>query len=289
LATTQNQLAVTQSQLTTAQNEITQLTDTDNGSVVPAKTVLEQFLSNAKNQNYQAMWAMLSPNCQALYSSESDFESNNIVAQKNGYYLLDSYFVGSGTILPSWQNYSNVPEIQAVLVANESSTANIASTILSEVIPGFGLIDGQVPTTTITPWDAHLIEVGNNWEIYCERASGSAPSNSGSITTTTPSSGGMQLSDLIPTDTSSSQAWSNKASIWNNKTIQITGQSSSINISGSQIQMNLSQGFNYIGVNFPSTMAGQLNQIKSGSTVTITGQVIYQGNKVTINGTAITQ
>jgi len=99
----------------------------------------------------------------------------------------------------------------------------------------------------------------------------------------------MQLSDLIPTDTSSSQAWADKASIWNNKTIQITGQSSSINISGAQAQMNLYQDFNYISVNFTSALFGQLNQIKSGSTVTITGMVVYQGNQVTINGTGITQ
>jgi hypothetical protein len=296
LATTQNQLVATQSQLTTAQNEITQLTDTDNGPVIPAKTVLDQFLSDATASDYQAMWAMLSPDCRALYSSESDFESNNVVAQKNGYYLLSSYYIGSASILPSWQNYSNVPEIQVVLVANESPTANIVSAILSDIIPGLGLIDGMVPTTTVTPWDAHCMQIGNEWEIYCERSATAAPTNSSATTTTTltattttPSSGGMQLSDLIPTDTSSSQAWADKASIWNNKTIQITGQSSSINISGAQAQMNLYQDFNYISVNFTSALFGQLNQIKSGSTVTITGMVVYQGNQVTINGTGITQ
>ena len=99
LTTSQNQLVTTQNQLATAQIQVTQLANTDNAQVITAKTTLNQFLSNAKANNYQAMWSMLSSECQALYSDESDFESNNIVAEKDGYYLLSSYYVGAGNLL----------------------------------------------------------------------------------------------------------------------------------------------------------------------------------------------
>jgi hypothetical protein len=286
LSITQNQLAVAESQLTAvqdqltnAQNEITQLTDTDNGPVVPAKTVLDQFLSDAKASNYPAMWAMLSPDCQALYSNESDFESNNSVAQKNGYYLLSSYYIGSASILPSWQNYSNVPEIQVVLVANENPTANIVSTILSDIIPGLGLIDGMVPTTTVTSWEAHLIQVGNNWEIYCERASGTAPSNSNSITiTTNPSTtqsttSTTQLSG-VPTVTAQDLVSEfNAGGIiglkYTGEIINVTGVINAVTATSLTLVGTSSEG---VTCNFSSANVSQLAGLSTGQTVTIQGK-----------------
>ena len=97
------------------------------------------------------------------------------------------------------------------------------------------------------------------------------------------------MTDLIPTDRSSSVAWSNKASVWNNQTVQMTGEYGSVNVGTSQVEMRLYQNGDYISVYFSPSFVDQLNKIKSGSTVTITGQVVYQDNRVTINGTAITQ
>jgi hypothetical protein len=78
---------------------------------------------------------------------------------------LDSYYIGSGSLLPSWNNYSNVPEIQVALIANENPVAQF---ILS-LIPIVNTINGMIPTTEVTSWNAHCIKVGNEWKIYCER------------------------------------------------------------------------------------------------------------------------
>ena len=260
------------SQLTSDQNEIANLTSTDTGQVIDAKTTLNQFLSDAKVGNYQAMWPMLSPDCQALYSTESDFQSNNIVTQKySGFYVMDSYYVGSGSLLASWQGYTNVPEIQVVLVANESTAAGVGMEIIAQ-IPIINLISGMIPTTEIYVWNAHCVHVGNTWEIYCERDSSSTSASGTQSTTTTPTTT-TTVTGPGPFVVTAQELLSNSNSsvIYNGKILQVTGPVKDFNIATKTVTLGQVDSSGWVSCYFQDSTAAQISSLSKGQTITIQG------------------
>jgi hypothetical protein len=126
------------------------------------------------------MWDMLHIDSQNYFSGEGDFESNNNIAPKDGLYLIDSYYIGQGQLLNTWDSYSNVVEIQVVIVSDK----NVLADFILGLIPLIGDLLTSTPDTSIAVWDAHCVLVDNQWKIFCERNS-SAPQYTETTTTTT--------------------------------------------------------------------------------------------------------
>jgi hypothetical protein len=122
------------------------------------------------------MWNMLHSDSQKDYQGESDFESNNFIAQKDGLYILDEYYIASGQVLPTWGTYSDIADIQVILVRHENE---IASLVLS-LIPIIGQFTGLIPAAEVVTWNAHLVKVGDVWKIFCERQNSSLTSSTSS-------------------------------------------------------------------------------------------------------------
>lgn len=172
LISTKNELDNTKGQLAIALNELQNIKGGGSGQTNEANKTLEVFLASAIGGNYDRMWNMLHPDSQRYYTDADDFASNNSVAQKNGYYLLSQYNIGSGKILTSWNGYSNAAEVKVVLIRNKNS---LASLVLSW-IPVIGTLESFMPSMETAKWDAHLVKVGNDWKVFCEKKPSSSSS-----------------------------------------------------------------------------------------------------------------
>ncbi len=266
LIVTQNNLKATQEELAGTLNELTILRNTDTGQVISAKVALEQFLSYAKSGNYHQMWTMLHSDSQKGYSGETDFQENNIVAPKNGLYLIENYYVAQGQILDTWESYSNVADIQVVVVSNKNM---LADWVLG-LIPIFGSILTSTPDTSVAVWDARLILVNGQWKIFCER-NASTPAS----TTTTPTTTKPPPPTAIPGTTEiSAHELSVNSSKYNGKVVWVTGAITNISsdpINGPYLTLQDVPGEKAIFC-LPSD-PDLFSQLVKGQTVTIQGKV----------------
>ena len=223
LSTTQNELDDTQNELTEVQAELNTLRNTDTGEVLTAKATLDQFVQYAKAQNYQGMWSLLASDSQQTYTSESDFEQNNVICQKDGSYVIGQYSIGTGIMLQSWETYSDVAEMPVLLVNELSDIGYLERYVTTSLLAYIPIIGGYVaeqagaelPDMTVTTWDVHCVKEGNDWKILCDRED--SPSltqwlegffgieNSSPSPTSTPTPAPPQLVTISYTSTTTSQ------------------------------------------------------------------------------------
>ena len=285
LQSVQTQLQSTQSQLQSTQTQLTQFMNTDTGQVLDAKKVVDQFFSNAVSGNYLQMWNVLHPDSQKEYLGELDFESNNAVAEKDGYYLLSSYFIGEGKMLSSWKSYSNVVDIQVVVISEKNGWANL----ILGLIPIISDLNSMAPSTEVATWDAHCVLVNGQWQIFCERNSPAPQTPPSSQVTIVPPDGNgvykLTSSQLIQSYATNRTLTQNA---YFNKTLQLTGTIVSFGSTDNVVYLSFTDPSSSQTVRcYFQVKPTQWSSLKVGQSVTLQGIWKYDKSQLDIDNCSL--
>jgi len=242
---------------------------TQDVEVAAAKGVLNIYLGYAAKQDKSAMWDTLHPDSKNTYRNFNDFASNNGITNYQDIYNLNNWNIESADKISSWKIYSNVVACKVTL----NYKLDTMLSILEKVFIGGVVPDKEEITTTI-----FLIKANDQWAVFSENSSGSAPED----TSTSPNE---TQPESLPTTPSQSDipTISAKELIsefdtkllteseleYLDQVIRVTGVVQSI--SSSIVDLTYSGGLDWVCCNFNSSNSEQLMELSEGDEVTIQG------------------